>query len=488
MEPTPPPYFPMFTPPMSIESQPPPTGPHFDESFSRSKWKEGSDHSLVERPPDQPSLSSQTQSKIVDLLKDSGHEQQRPDVLNLLRVLENADCDHEDAYQAYLLLPAPGISHLSEEQIRLFLRRLSTSQKKSPQEALHYLSVVDEMASRNIPMTQGEWNSAIAFCGQCFAWIGSREVEEALLTWKKMEYEAKIHSSNVTFNILFDMAAKAGKFVLADMILKEMRVRGLEYNRFFRVGNIYFNGLRGDGDGVRRAYGELVEAGEVVDTVVMNCVIAALISAGELASAENVYDRMKRLISNYAGKLLPSPRKWQEERGLGRLFDRIARNSRQEACSKKDEARLSLLNERISIVPNMHTFNILIEHHVSHTGDLHRISAILSDMQSYGVAINGRVFLKIFKGFSKHGQQPLTAWTLHRLESVWSSLLVALDEGKEDVWVGKWMTIWIVRAFNQCAGRSWALHVWEKLQARQRPEHEDLENAYAILSDILKAD
>ena len=439
------------------------------------------------RPPDQHHPGGDLQLKLGHVEKESTGEQQRPDVSNLLRILERSDCDHDAAYEAYSMLPSPAIIYLSEEQIRLLFRRLSTMKKKNPKAAMRYLSVVDEMKSQNLPMIQGEWNSAIAFCGQCLAKIGTREVEDALLTWKELENEANIKSSNVTFNILFDIAAKAGKFVVADMILKEMERRGLEYNRFFRVGNIYFHGLKGDGDGVRRAYSELVEAGEIVDTVVMNCVISALISAGELASAENVYERMKRLVSTHAGSLLPKERTWQEERDLGRILDRVARNI-QDVQTKKDQARVWALKRRISILPNIQTFTIFIEHHASHTGDLHRIAAILSEMQTLGATINGRVFLKIFKGFSNHGQEPLTAWTLERLRKVWDSLLAALEGGKDDVRIEKWLVIWVVRAFHQCGGRDWALHVWEEFRARQKPELDDLQSTHAALSNILKLD
>ena len=38
----------------------------------------------------------------------------------------------------------------------------------------------------------------------------------------------------------------------------------------------------------------LVEAGEIVDTVVLNAMISALVKAHEASAAENIYERMKR--------------------------------------------------------------------------------------------------------------------------------------------------------------------------------------------------
>ena len=411
-------------------------------------------------------------------------EPPRADVADLLRVLKDSSCTHDEAYSAYSALPSPGVSLLTESQIRLLFRRLSTIEKKEREAGLRYLSVVDDMKALDLPMINGEWNSAIAFCGQRFSHLHSDEAEKALLTWKEMEKEANVKCGNVTFNILFDMAAKAGKFVLADMIMKEMEARGLKFNRYFRVGNIYFNGLKGDGDGVRRAYRELVEAGEIVDTVVMNCVIAALISAGELASAENVYDRMKRMLSERTGRSL-STRTWQETRDLGRALDRLARDSRKKD-DKTEFARWKILNEQVSIVPNVHTYAIFIEHHAWHTGDLHSVSALLNEMQSLGVTMQGRIFLKLFKGFARHGGDPYTLWTPARLNSVWNSLVEILDGGTEDVTIRKWMVIWAVRAFARCAGREWALHIWEELTLRWKGETDEVGSAYTRLEDVLR--
>ncbi|KAK5182169.1 hypothetical protein LTR16_010282, partial [Cryomyces antarcticus] len=158
-----------------------------------------------------------------------------------------------------------------------------------------YLSIVDDMKEAGIPMTVAEWNTAVAFAGRWYERVTAAEVENALHIWKEMEHQAGVQGTNVTFNILFDIATKAGKYVLAEMIMKEMQKRNLKYNRYFRFGLIYYYGLRADGDGVRRAYKDFVEAGEIVDTAVMNCVMVSLIRAGEPTAAEEVFLRMKRL-------------------------------------------------------------------------------------------------------------------------------------------------------------------------------------------------
>ena len=404
----------------------------------------------------------------------------RPGLRNFLQVLHRDDCTHEEAFEAYSKLPSPGVSLLSYKTIRLLFRRLSAMERKDRDSQLRYLSVVDDMKACDFPLKEEEWNSAIAFCGQCFARIKAAEVESALRTWKEMEQEACVKSGNVTFNILFDMAAKAGKFVLAEMILTEMEARKLSINRYARVGLIYYHGLRGDGDGVRTAYREFVEAGEIVDTVVMNCVIASLIRAGEPSAAEQVYERMKRMLAKHTGHSIPSLN-WKERRDLGRLLERVAQQF------KNQPSKLQQVRDEQFLAPDLHTYAIFVEHHATKTGELRRIATLLTEMQHLGIPMHGRIFLKLFKGFAYNGGLRYTSWTKTRLESVWNSLLEILDQETEvEVRIMKWMVIWSVRAFERCAGRERTLEIWEELRRRWKPGKGEGEEVMGMLRDILK--
>lgn len=404
-----------------------------------------------------------------------------PIVEELLRTLEDENCTHEAAFEAYSALPFPGVALLPHSSIRLLFRRLSVVEIKNKDSMLRYLSVVDEMKSAGLPMTEAEWNSAILFCGKCFTIIRQDNVKDALQIWKEMEHGANVKSGNVTFNILFDIAAKAGKFVLAEMILKEMEDRKLSVNRYARVGRIYYHGLRRDGESVRRAYRELVEEGEIVDTVVMNCLIASLIRAEEPAAAEQVYERMKHVLQNHTGLRDLPTYSWKHTRDLGRALDRAAR------MFKYHPLKLEQIQNEQLLAPDIHTYSIFIEHHASRTGELSRIGALLTEMKHFGVPMHGRIFLKIFKGFAFHGGIRHTFWTKTRLESVWKSLLDALDEENE-VRIMKWMVIWTVRAFARCAGRERGLEVWGELRRRWEPGGREMEDVMGVLRDVLKVE
>lgn len=406
--------------------------------------------------------ASQTQSmgsRPEDPLLNSPTVEQKWSIDSLQVLLEDETSSHDQIYEAYCQLPSPGVKYLSDSYRLLLLRRLSIIEVKNRKAMLRYLNLVDDMKEASLPLNQAEWTSAIAYVGRCYWHVDASNVEDALHIWKEMEQDAGVRSTGVTFNVLFDIATKAGKYVLAEMILKEMQARGFEYTRFSYVGFIFYYGMKGDGAGVRRAYKEFVEAGQIVDTVVMNCVIASLIRAGELPAAEQVYERMKRLLYEKTDQPVPKS-DWRYSRDLGRILDKATR------AARGNQQRLHRLQAEQFLVPNLRTFCIFIDHHVHATGELRHITALLGEMQSLQIPMHGRVFVKIFQGFWRHGGVKYTSWTRQRLEAVWDSLLVALDQELEDVHMVKWMVVWVVRAFAKCSGRERTLEVWEQVRDR----------------------
>lgn len=400
---------------------------------------------------------------------------------SFLRMLEDQTSSHEQIYEAYCQLPSPGLHYLTNCGRRLLLHRLSVIENRSKQAMLRYLRLVDDMKEASIPLNLAEWNTAIAYAGRCFAQVDALQVESALRIWKEMEHEAGIRSGRVTFNILFDIAAKAGKYVLAEMILKEMNERRLRYSRFSHVGLIYFHGLKGDGNEVRKAYRNLVEAGQIVDTVVMNCVIASLIRAGELPAAEQVYERMKQLFHAKTGAFVPN-KDWRYTRDLGRILDRASRTLR------RQPERLQRLQSKQCLAPDTRTFSIFIDYHIHITGELRRITSLLAEMQDFKIPIQGRMYIKIFRGFARHGGVKYTSWTTQRLEAVWTSLLAALDTQAEGIELLKWMVVWVVRAFARCCGRARALRIWEEMRDRWKLVGDEEKGAVEhMLREILHA-
>ncbi|KAK5076771.1 hypothetical protein LTS08_005942 [Lithohypha guttulata] len=347
-------------------------------------------------------------------------------------------------HEAYQQLPQPGVAYLPKGVIRLFLQRMSTPWVKTEASKLRYLSLIDEMQQANLPITVAEWSSAIYLAGRSFGRIDQGEVNRAFEAWHRMENEAGIRSGNVTFNILFDIAVRRGKFALGETILTEMHKRNLRLNRLGRVSLMYYHGLRGDGDGVRKAYHDFVEAGEIVDTLVLNCVIASLINAREPTAAEQIYQRMKDMQSTlYRG--------WSEdgeetlfrrhpEPGSDKLGTEMASNQLGRILSRSDRLKKVLpgkhqeLQDTMPLTPDFTTFRIMLAYHASVSGDLDRMTVLLKEMlDNFDIPLFPVVFQLLFKGFAIHhpAQGPSSRWTRQRLDMTWTACRNAIKESNK---------------------------------------------------------
>jgi pentatricopeptide repeat protein len=389
----------------------------------------------------------------------------------LQSLVRNKDAEPDLIYEKYRELPGQRATYLEPKLRHEFLRRLYTMEKKDENSMLRYLSVIDDMKNAAIPLTTIEWNSAISFAARYVAKSTEVEVEAALYMWQEMEQVAGVAASDVTFNILFDVACKAGKFALAEMIYKEMGKRGIRYTRFHHVSLIHYYGLQRNGDGARAAYNQLVEAGEIVDTVVLNAMIAALISSYETNAAENTYERMKRMHNDQAVPRLP-PKDYLTQRAITRSLKRMAIIGKDNPIVKESFQKRSI------VAPDLHTYRILVNHYSVQAGELGKIATLLKEMKTYGLPVHGAMFLALFKGFTIHGGIRYSDWTSARLEKVWSAFLSILDGQQSDLYVSRWMVAWALRAFSKCSGEDRTLMAWKEIKTRWQPN--EMETSFVM--------
>ncbi|KAH9223517.1 pentatricopeptide repeat-containing protein-like protein [Leptodontidium sp. 2 PMI_412] len=359
----------------------------------------------------------------------------------------------EEIYEYYMSLPAPRAPYLPSQLRHSMLHHLAVVEKKDEHSMLRYLSVIDDIKRAAIPLTVSEWNSAISFVASYVHRITEVEVEAALQMWREMEQGSGIKGNEVTFNILFDAACKAGKFVLAEMVYKEMESRGHPADRFHHVSLIFYYGLKKNADAARAAYKALVEAGEIVDTVVLNAMISALIRSSEPAAAENVYERMKKMHFGREQPELP-PRDWKKRRVVNLSLKRLGKLSRTDL-----KLRERYQGESI-VAPDLHTYRILINYSAVRAGDLDMTARLLDEMKLFGLGLHGALFLAVFRGFATHGGVRYSEWDESRLESVWRSLLRSIHSEVEDVQMSKWLVTWALYAFGKCAGKARAMSAW----------------------------
>ena len=394
----------------------------------------------------------------------------------LAEVLMDRTTDSEIVYELYQDLPSPRAPYLPAKTRHKLLRHLALAERKNEKSMLKYFSVINDMKSTAIPLAISEWNSALSFAGRWVHATTEVEVEAAINIYREMEHIAGVKANEVTFNILFDVACKAGKFTLAEMLYKEMENRGLPETRFHYVSRICFHGLKEDGDGVRAAFKELEKAGEIIDTIVLNALIVSFTRCNEASQAEQIYGFMVE-------KSNPEirPKTHLEKRAVAKTYKKWAQ------AVKKQPHKYTTFQGQASMGPDVHTYRILFNYFGVTFGDLQKVAVFLDELIELKIPLHGGHFLAFFKGFAMHGGIRYTKWTEHLLERTWSIFMSAIDEGAEDLYISKWMVLWSLRAFAKCSGKSRMIAVWEEVRVKWNPSEEEMDFILPYLRRILDA-
>ena len=447
--------------------------------------------------PEQEALPPYTEREVLPP-EDTEHKIQITRFAGLLHY-EFGHVSLDRLWDAFTDLRAPRLRYIRDRHIHKLFAHLNTVQSKSQAHiASHYFALLEECIGEQIEITTPEWNNAVAFAGRWVKETTATEVKAAVETWMRME-KAGLQATHITFNILFDIAVKAGRYALADTIYNELKMREMPLDRYFYCSLIYYAGLRGDGEAVRQAFRDLVNAGEIVSTSVMNCVILSLIRAGEAGAAENVFAKMKRLYEQKLGTA--DPEGWRAQRKLHVKLGKSARRLRKErdqheasffggqysTAEKKEQ-----LQNKSPIAPGSQTYAILIKYHCYTTGDLKRIQELLAELKDTGLRVDGTIYVAMFRGFAQHGGKTQGAWTRALLENHWKEFLAAseapatsrglspdsgevadrwdselapdISEDERSPYYTGALAMAAVRAFYRCAGKIRMLEVWQEVQ------------------------
>lgn len=382
----------------------------------------------------------------------------------------------EAIYKLYCRLPEPRMLNLTGHWRNRLMRVMGTPQKREMESMLRYFALVTDVKNAGLTLRRTQWNYALAFATKYAARAGAQEMESALRLWRQMEREAQVKGNDVTFNVLFDVAAKAGNFTLAEMIYKEMDNRGIEFNRFHHVSLIHYFGLKLDSAGIRAAYREMVESGEMIDTVALNCVISGFLRCGEEAAAEETYERMKS--GNSLAPEMPE-RNYMLDKMVTKVLMMFSRVSKDHPSLKQS------LQTNVQLAPDLRTYILLVEHYAIKVGDLGKVAKYLDEMKYLKIPIHPTIFLALFKGFYVHGGFEGAEWSRQRLEGVLAALYDARDEHAKNFRLDRWMVIWALRAVRQCSTTDAVLTTYDEMQMRWDIPQDRVPFMQALLENVV---
>ncbi|KJZ72715.1 hypothetical protein HIM_07907 [Hirsutella minnesotensis 3608] len=394
---------------------------------------------VSERPPDvqYPSpdeicdLSNQTQELLLRFYATIAQRLRNPSRVPLGSI-----------YKLYLRIPEPRMLHISGLWRNRLMRIMGTPRRRNSNSMLRYFALVADVKNAGLTLRLSQWNYAMAFAAKYTSRTTIKELEPTLRLWKEMEREANVSGNEVTFNILFDVAAKAGNYILADLIYREMDKRGIEFNRYHHVTLIHYFGLKLDSSGIRAAYREMVESGEMIDTVVLNCVIAGLLRCGEEGAVDETYERMK-----YYHSLAPDlpKRNYSLNKVITKALMMFSRVGKRYPNLKKG------FQSQVRLSPDLRTYKLLVQHYAIKVGNIHKVVQYLDEMKHLNVPLHPTVFLALFKGFYLHGGFRGSDWSDARLRSVLAALYQQRDLHANQFRIDRWVVIWALRAVKKCS-------------------------------------
>ncbi|EME44549.1 hypothetical protein DOTSEDRAFT_72118 [Dothistroma septosporum NZE10] len=364
--------------------------------------------------------------------EDLDHARQLGNFEVLLRNRKWGEIPHDELWTLFDNLRTPRLRYLDNRTVHRMFRHLAWVEYRPSQELMRrYLDLLNEALGEQVPVSPGIWNTALSFAGNWVRRVTSAQVKCAIELWMRME-ESGTEATHVTLNILFLVAVKANRYALADTIFKELLARNMPLNRYFRASVIYYAGMRHDGEGVRQAFRDLVNAGEIVDTTIMNSVILGLVRSGEASAAENVYLRMKKLHEDKLGTLLPES--WRTRKELGQVLNKTGWQLRKEqnnheasffgAAFSGDEKR-EQIQQATPIAPDSATYRILIKYHAHESGNIDKIRELLAEMQGRSLHVHGSVYVHLLRGFHSHGGWAFSKWSVGSLEELWKEIMTA---------------------------------------------------------------
>jgi hypothetical protein len=398
------------------------------------------------------------------------------------RMVKNPLTAYQDVYDKYMELSHPRPCRVQYDLLVQVVNHLSVRDKerKDPGFASQYLTIINDMLLSGIEVKRFMWDTAMHYIANDAAFITDHEVDSILALWRKMEHSTNTRANHITISIMYLSAVKAGQYALADRMWRELQSRQLKLDRVTRVIQIYAFGHRKDSRRVRKCFLDLVDAGELVDIVVINCVMSALINAGEGAAAEEVFSRIKTL---YRSKFnSPSyPNNWREARRVRKL---MVDGLKMGELSRREAQELS------PIAPNETTFRILIKYHCSIRKDFNRAMKLLDEMAKVDVQPSIPIFNLLFNNFTQPYVGGSSGGTADDLNRLWARFQEVVTQDPKHALQHKAMddrlALTIIEAFARRVSKEAASDVWEMISKQWYPTDDTIIKVGEILQKTLQ--
>lgn len=397
---------------------------------------------------------------------------------------------NEELFEVYSRLDN-GVGYLAEKPLYWLIKRFMSVPQRNRTAMHRYLSILEDMRRVDLNIYPAEWNQAINFVTRSYAATSRADVDLALAMWEERE-AVGIHDDcdAVTgFNILLSAASRASWDRLVHSLLQEISRRNISFNRYTHTTLITYYGYKKDVTSISAAYKRMVDAGEIIDTVVLNCIMSALIKAWKFPLAKHIFDWMLEHRTP-APPFIPTDFRTQTRAYLPHTPVLDWRQKRHNAKTLLAATALKSYtsNLQVSLSPDMTTYHLILSHYCEF-GYYTEAASILALQTEAGIPWFKHTFVTLLKAFAWHGDRhpdPHNDWNKARLLDIIEQLFAAWErtpkgglpryedtidggqtlDGSRFEW-DKNAVIWVLKASAKVFGEPEALEeFWNRMEAQ----------------------
>lgn len=338
----------------------------------------------------------------------------------------------DEVWARYQQLSSPRCLAISRQALRHILSALAQERPRSKSGMQRFLSIIEEMLEQQPPIVPEltEWTTCISFVGRQHRHPSAYELEQCLALWRKME-DFGVSASRTTLNVLLNISVRAKSWKTVEIIRDEMRDRGYLGDRYTWTALIASAGEQKNGEELRRVCRQMLESGEIVDIYILNNIMTAYIKAEEADHAELLFKQITSLAheirSQSETKDFPPPPTTEQSRELTAGYVERANLNRAALLrglklEESDLAPRASVSTPFFLVPDAASFNIMLQHHCTHTGNYVKVQGLLEDMETFKIPDSYSMYKSLMMGFAKFGS-PCSLWHIARLHLIITSLL-----------------------------------------------------------------
>lgn len=384
------------------------------------------------------------------------------------------ELSEDEIWRRYQNLRVPRCLSIDRRALRLILDSLSKEKPRTKRGMLRYVSIIDEMLAQRPPLVpdMAEWTKCMSFLGRMHKSPTKVDLDKCLDLWNEMENRYNVRAGQITFNVLIDISIRVGQYAITNVLLKEMLDRGLQPDKYTWTSLIAMAGFMRNESEIRKRSRQVVDAGESIDTYILNTIMIAYVRAGHIEYAENLYQHIKQLA------LLRDEQTTLKDTcsfALGKQdmtldlntsasHEDIRTTPNHFILHKKHDHILQDLPLSVNCHPDEGTLNILLQHHCAVSGDFNRVTELLAEMDRFGIKDSITLFKSLFLGFATHGDNQ-GSWNIDRLDYVFKSLV-----SSPQIKLSQELSRLVIRSYGRLGTIEALQRTWRVLEAAWRTQ------------------